>query len=276
MACLDGNTKLEQLTFAFEHEGQHSFGNRTEVVVLEFLTLGRRGAEQRAARGEQIGPRKIKVPIHEKVFLLGSGGRGDERTIFMAEQFQDSLSLAVEGLHRTQQGRFLVECFARPRDKCGRNAQRRAVRILQDVGGAGDVPDRVAAGFERGPDAARGKARTIGLTLNQLLAGELGNRSAVAIGRKEAIVLLGGQTGERIEDVGVVRGAFFDRPVLHRRRHDVGNLGIKFLAGVDRLHQRFVDRFRQTIFHHTLAEYVGCEKLLSGSLGEIQGGREGA
>jgi hypothetical protein len=34
-------------------------------------------------------------------------------------------------------------------------------------------------------------------------------------GLEEAVVLLGGEAGEGIEHVRVVRGAFLDRPVLH-------------------------------------------------------------
>ena len=121
-----------------------------------------------------------------------------------------------------KQRRLLVERFAGPGDERRRNAERRAVRVFENVGRAGDVPDRVAAGFERGADAAGREARSVGLALDQLLAGELGHRAAVAVGREEAVVLFGREAGEREEDVGVVGGALFDRPILHGRGDDVG------------------------------------------------------
>jgi hypothetical protein len=47
--------------------------------------------------------------------------------------------------------------------------------------------------------------------------------AAVAVGLEEAVVLLGGEPGEGVEDVGVVGGALLDRPVLHGRCDDVGD-----------------------------------------------------
>ncbi len=52
---LHRNAELEQLALDFEHEGQHALRNRAEVMIFELLALGRLGAEQRAAAGEQVG-----------------------------------------------------------------------------------------------------------------------------------------------------------------------------------------------------------------------------
>ena len=57
---LDRHAQLEQLALGFEHAGQHALGNRAEVVVLEFLPLGRLGAVQRAAGGDQVGTRRSR------------------------------------------------------------------------------------------------------------------------------------------------------------------------------------------------------------------------
>ena len=191
MAGLHRNAELEQLALDFQHEGQHALRDGAEVMIFELLTLRWLRAEQRATSGQQVGPGEEEVAIDQEVFLLGASGRSDERAVRLAEQLQHALGLAVEGLHRTQQRRLLVERFAGPRDERRGNAKRRAVRVFENVGRAGDVPDRVTASFERGADAAGREARSVWLALNQLLAGEFGHRTAIAIGREEAIVLFG-------------------------------------------------------------------------------------
>jgi hypothetical protein len=66
----DRNTELEQFALAFEHEGEHPLGNRAEIVILEFLTFGRRRAEERTSRAEQVGTGKEEVQIDQEVLLL--------------------------------------------------------------------------------------------------------------------------------------------------------------------------------------------------------------
>ena len=95
---------------------------------------------------------------------------------------------------------------------------------LADVRGAGRVPAGVAAGLEGGADAAGGEAElasgsplTSSLPLNSAIA------APVPVGREEAVVLLGGQAGHRLEQVGVVRGPVLDGPVLHGAGDRVGD-----------------------------------------------------
>src|SRR3989304_4089261 len=137
------------------------------------------------------------MSIDQEVLLLGAGRRRDEGAVRLAEELEYSLRLAIERLHGAQQRRFLVERFAGPRDERRRNAERRAIGVLQNVGRTGDVPDRVTTGFERGPDAARREARAVRFALDQLLAAEFRERAPLAIGREEAVVLFRGPAGER-------------------------------------------------------------------------------
>src|SRR5439155_4454082 len=100
----------------------------------------------------------------------------------------------------------------RPRDERGRDAERRAVRVLEDERRRGRVPGGVAAGLEGRADAAGRERRSVRLALDQLLARELGDRAAVAGGRVERVVLLGGHAGQRLEPVRVVRRAALEGP----------------------------------------------------------------
>ncbi len=253
---LGRNPELEQLALALEHEGEHALGNRAEVMVLELLAFGRRRSEQRASGGEQVRPREIEMPVDQKIFLLAAGEGDDVRWIHVSEQFQNSLRLLVQRLHRAQQRRLLVERLAGPRDKRGRNTKRRAVGVLKDISGTGDVPHRVAARLERVADAAVGEARSVRLALRQRLAREFGNRATVAIGRQKAVVFFGGEAGQRIENVRIVRGAFGHRPVPHRRRDRVRNRRVEARSGLDCLHQRLEHRLGEPLFHRRLAEDV--------------------
>ena len=126
-------------------------------------------------------------------------------------------------LLRAQQRGLVVQRLTGHRHEDGRDAQGVAVRVLQHVGRAGDVPAGVAAGLEGVAQAAAGEAGRVRLALDQGLAGELGERGAVAGRLEEAVVLLGGQAGQRVEDVRVVRRALLHRPVLHGRRDGVGD-----------------------------------------------------
>ena len=256
---LGRNPELEQLALALEHEGEHALGNRAKVMVLELLALGRRRSEQRAPGGEQVRPRKIEVPVDQKIFLLAAGEGDDVGWIHVSEEFQNSLRLLVQRLHRTQQWRLLVERLAGPRDKRGWNTKSRAVRILKDISGTGDVPHRVAARLEGVADAAVGEARRVRLTLRQGLAREFGDRATVAIGRQEAVVLLGGEPGQRIKHVRIVRRAFGHRPVAHRRRDRVRDRRVEARSRLYRLHQRLEHRLGEPLFHRRLAEDVRTE-----------------
>ena len=53
---LTGTPSLNSSRLAVGHAGQHALGDGAEVLVFQFLSLGRLGAEQRAAGVDQVGP----------------------------------------------------------------------------------------------------------------------------------------------------------------------------------------------------------------------------
>ena len=63
---------------------------------------------------------------------------------------------------------------------------------------------------------ASGSAWISSLPENARQGGALAGRGV------EAVVLLGGQAGQRLEHVGVVGRALLERPLLHRQRDGVG------------------------------------------------------
>ena len=176
----DRNAEFEALPFDFKHARKHALGNDAEVLVIQFLPFRRRGTEQRAPADVEIGAREVEVAIDQEVFLFRTGGRRNEGSIG-AEELEHTLRLRVECLHRTKHGRLLIQRFAGPRDECRGNAQGGAVGILEDVSGAGDVPDGIAACFEGLADTAGWERRSVGLTLDQRIALKFRHGAAVAI-----------------------------------------------------------------------------------------------
>ena len=259
---------LEQLAVDLDHEGQHPLRDGAEVVIIELLALGRLGAEQGPAGAHQVRAGVVEVLVDQEVLLLRTGEGHHGVDVGVAEQLQQPGGLRAHRLLRPQQRRLLVQRLAGPGDEDRRDAQGVPVRVLQDVRRAGHVPAGVAAGLEGAADAAVGEARAVRLALGQGLAGELGQRAAVGVRLQEGVVLLRGQTGQRVEDVGVVRGAVLQRPVPHGRGHRVGDRRIERGALLDRGQHRVVDVLGQPALHPGQVEDVLAEQLAE-RLGEV-------
>jgi hypothetical protein len=239
-------------------------------VVVELVALGRVGAEQRAAGQHQVRAGVEVLLVEEEVLLLGADGREDPVGVLVAQQPQRADRGLRERVHRAQQRDLGVERLTRPGDERRRDAEQRAVRVLEDERRARRVPRGVAAGLERVADAAGRERGGVGLALDQLLAAEPGKPLAVAVGLEEGIVLFRGETRERLEDVGVVGGAALQRPVLHRLRDALREGGIEGLAVLERRLQLLVDVLGQALLLHLGREYVGAEGVVR-SLGEVDG-----
>ena len=190
----------------------------------------------------------------------------------MAEQLQDALGLGAHRLLATQQRRLVVQCLAGHRDEHRRDTQGVAVRVLQDVGRAGDVPAGVAARLEGAAQPAGREAGRVRLALDQGLACELGQRLPVADRLEEAVVLLGGQPGHRVEDVRVVGRTLRQRPVLHRRGDRVGHGRVELGALLDGRDDGFVHRLRHPQPHLGHGEDIGAEDF-AGRLGRVEADR---
>ena len=149
----------------------------------------------------------------------------------------------------------------------GRDAERDRVAVAVEEGRRGRVPRGVAAGLERGAQAAGGERRRVGLALRQVGAREVVDHAAHAVGRHQRVVLLGRETGERLEPVGEVGRAALDRPVLHRGGDDVGDARVERLAVIDGAQQRLVDRLGQPLLHHLLGEGVDAEEFVDAAGG---------
>ena len=189
------------------------------------------------------------------------------------EQLQHADRLLGERFHRAQQRRLLVERLTGPADEGRRDHQRDGVAAVQQPRRAGRIPRRVAARLEGRAHAARRETRRVGLALDQLLARELEDRLAVAGRGQKRVVLLGGDAGERLEPVRVVRRAVLDRPVLHRARHFVGDRQIERFAVGDGAAQGLIHRLRQPRLLHLVVEHQTPERSVSARTDPVRGHR---
>ena len=247
VAGLDRHAELGELLLGLEHAREHALGDRAEVVVVELVALGRLGAEQRAARVDEVGALEVVLLVDQEVLLLRPDGGEHAVRVRVAEQAQRAHGRLRQRVHRAQQRDLVVERLARPRRERGRDTEQRAVRVLEDEGRRGRVPGRVAAGLERGPDAAGRERGGVGLALDQLLARELRDRSTVAGRAVERVVLLRGRAGQRLEPVGEVGRALLHRPLLHRGGDGVGEDRVEREALVERLLEALEDLRRDAL-----------------------------
>ena len=233
---LGGDAELPQRVVELLHEVVDGGADRAKVVLLELLALARRSAEQRASGEDEVLALLVVLFFDEEVLLLGAHG-GDDARHLEAEQLQDALGLVADGFHGAQERGLLVERLARVGAKRGGDAQ----HLVFDERVAGRVPGGVAAGLEGGAQTAAGEGGGVGLALDELLAREGHDGAAVVLRVDERIVLLGGDAGERLEPVRVVRGAVFDGPFLHRVGDDVGDLEVERAILLDGLGEVLVD-----------------------------------
>ncbi len=240
--------------------------DRTVILILQLLAFGRLRAEQGAARADQVRPQQEQAPVDQKILLLAPR-IGVHLLLGLAEQREDTPRVAVDRLHRAQQRRLLVERVAGRRAERAGDKERAAAGRLENVGGTRHVPRRVAARFKGRAQAAGGQAGAVGLAADKLLGRELGDGAAVRVRLQKAIVFFRRQAGERIKDMGVVRGPVLDRPVAHGLGHRARDRHIEPLAEIDRAPNREINLFRQALPHHDVAEDTASERLLGGAEG---------
>ena len=208
---LGQHAHLPQLPVQLVHKRCHPGLNGAVVVVVQLLTLGGHGAEQRPAAQHQILPLPVVLFVNEEILLLRAHLGGDVLHRLVAEQAQNPDALVIQHRHGPQQRRLFIQCFAAVRAENGGDIQ----GVVLNKGVAAGVPGGVAPGLKGGPQPAGGEGGGVGLAPGQLLGGQLHDDAAASVGHDKAVVLLGGEAGHGLEPVGVVGGPHLNGPVLH-------------------------------------------------------------
>ena len=71
---LGQNAQLPELLVQLLHKGRNAGLDSAEIMVVQLLSLGRLGAEQRAAGKNQILALVIQLLIDQEIFLLRADG----------------------------------------------------------------------------------------------------------------------------------------------------------------------------------------------------------
>ncbi len=87
---LDRNTELVKFAFDFEHEGEHTARDGSEIVIVKLLPLGGFGSEQGTPANHQVGTGEIKIAIEQEVFLFGTGIGNDHFAVIITEYSEES------------------------------------------------------------------------------------------------------------------------------------------------------------------------------------------
>ena len=162
---LGKDAHFPQFQIEIPHERCDARTDRAEIVILQLLTLGRRSAEQSAAAQAEILALEIQLFINEEILLLRADRGGDASALSVSEQAQDAQRLAVDRLHRAQQGRLFVEGLAAVGVEHGRNVE----RIVLDESVGGRIPCGIAACLKGGAQAAGRKLEASGSPLTSSL-----------------------------------------------------------------------------------------------------------
>ena len=251
MLGLGVDAQLPELLVQFFHEGLDPRLDGAEVMVVKLLALGRFGAEKRPAGIDQVLPFQVHVPVHQEVLLLGTHVGDHPLDIRVAEELQDPHGLLVQGFHTPQQRGFLIQRLT----AVGAESSRDAERLLFDEGIGSGVPGRVSSRLEGGTQAAGGEAGGIRFAGDEVLSGELHDHVAVRRRRDEAVVLLRGDAGQRLEPVCEVRRPVLHGPLAHRVRDGVGEGEVELLALVHGVAQTAIDIRRESGAHDLVVKY---------------------
>ena len=252
---LGKDAKLPELLVEVFHEFRDPRLDGAKVMIVEFLSLRGLRAKERPAAEDEVLALVKHLAVNKEVFLLGADGGLDAFHVFVAKELQNAHRLLVDGLHRAQQRRFLVERLTAVRAERRRDAEH---LVLQKRVGRG-VPSGVAACLKRCAQAAGRKAGRIRLALDELFAGKLHNHAAVGRRGNKAIVLLGGNAGQRLEPVGKMRRAVLDCPVAHGLGYGIGHLIIQTHPFVNRLFEGLVDLGRKSCAHDSVVKHQTSE-----------------
>ena len=249
MLRLRGHGEAPQHVVELFHKIVHRGANGAEIMLVELLALARRRAEERAAAHHQVLTLGVVLLRDKEVLLLGADV---DRNLgrLLSEEGEHALRLLIDGGHRAQKRRFLIERFAGIRAKRRGNAE----HFVLDERIARGIPCGISARLERCTQTTIGKARRVGLALDEFFAGEFRDSRAVADRVEERIVLFGRDSRQRLEPMREMRCPVLDGPFLHGMRDGIRHVKIERLALFDGFGQLLVRIRRKTLLHHVLGK----------------------
>ena len=249
------NTQLPQLRVQILHVGFYPGLDSTEIVVIQFLSLGGLGTEQSPAAEDQILPLFIHGLVDQKILLLRAYAGMDALDVLIAEELQDPKGLLVQRLHGSQQRCFLIQGLATVGTERRGDAQ--GMSLNEGIGSG--VPGSIAAGLKSGPQTAGREGGSVRLSLDQLLAGKFHDDAAVGRRGNEAFVFFCGNASQRLEPVGEMGSAVLHSPVPHGGSYRVCHMGVQRSTLINGPLQRSINIGGQLGPHDPVIKYQTAE-----------------
>ena len=247
--------QFPQFLVQFFHVGPHPGLNRTKVVVIQLLPLGRHRPKKGAAGIAQVAPPLVQLLRDQEILLLRPYGGGYGGDIVPAHGVQKAHRFAVENVHTAQQRRFFIQCFAGIAAKGGGDIQ----AVIFDERRTGRIPGGIAPRLKGGAQPAAGEAAGIRFALDEFPPGKFHNDPIAGRGQ-EAIVLFGGDAGHRLEPVGKVGYAMIQCPGLHHIGDDIGYGSVQRLPTGYDLPQTAVGIVGQALLLHCVIKDKAAEQ----------------
>ncbi|CDC63080.1 unknown [Clostridium sp. CAG:448] len=217
---LGKNPQLPQFLVQLCHICRHTGFDNAEIMIIQFLSLGRLCAKQGAPRIDQILALFVHFAVHQKILLFRSDACTDTFHRRITEQAQNPHCLLAQCFHRTEKRCFFIQRLSSVRAESSGNAQ---AFVFDECIGCG-VPCGIAARFKgcaQPPGRERGGIR---LTLDQFLPGKFHNHPAVRRRCNKRVMLFRRNAGQWLKPVGKMCRAVRNCPILHRHRNRIGYL----------------------------------------------------
>ncbi len=250
MFGLRRNTQLPEFDICVLHEGCNLLLQGSKVMVIHLLTLRRHCSEEGTSGIDQILSCKEVLTINDEVFLLDTNRRSNLLRSGIAEEAEQSEGLLIDHFHGTKKRSLLIECFTRIRAESSRDAEGCTGFVLTNEGRRSTIPGSIATCFEGRAETTGREGGCIRLALDQFLAGEA---HKYLTGRlrsgDEGVMLLSGNTGQRLEPMGIMGSTLFNGPFLHLVCNNVSGLDIEFTTFTDRFFQFLIRLLRKAILH---------------------------
>ena len=221
-------------------------------MIVQFLSFRWFRSKQGSAGVNQILAFQVHIPIHQKILLLRANIGNYPFDIGVAEQSQNTQSLPVQRLHAAEQRGFFIQGLAAIRAEGCRNAE----CFPFQKGITGGIPCGVPSGFKSCPKTSGREGRGVRFAFDQFFPGKFHNCPSVRGGINETVMLLSGDSGQRLEPVCEVRSAFLNSPGAHSRSNGVGKLRVKGGSVFYCLMKRLVDFFWQPCTHYLVIKNV--------------------
>ena len=249
------DTQFPQFCVQFLHIGFYPGFDSAEVVIIQFLPLGRLCTEQSPTAEDQILPLFIHGLVDQKILLLRAYAGMDALDVLIAEELQDPKGLLVQRLHGSQQRCFLIQGLATVGTERRGDAQ--GMSLNEGIGSG--VPGSIAAGLKSGPQTAGREGGSVRLSLNQLLAGKFHDDAAVGRRGNEAFVFFCGNASQRLEPVGEMGSAVLHSPVPHGGSYRVCHMGVQRSTLINGPLQRSINIGGQLGPHDPVIKYQTAE-----------------